>query len=199
MRAMLFLASVFVTACGGSGTGEVSVLLTDSPTDLAHVSQVRVTFDEVRIHSTATSSYPEKGARGTRAAEEEADGPGWIVLCTDQQTLDLLALRGGRFAPLCARPAASGGVEARPVEVPAGRVSQVRLNVTSAQLVFDDGRPPVDLTIPSGSTSGLKINVQRDVPEGGLLTLRLDLDAAESIHLTTDGQYQMQPVLRLLP
>ena len=88
---------------------------------------------------------------------------------------------------------------AHEVEVPAGNVSQVRLHLTRAQLVFNDGTPPTDLAVPSGSTSGLKILVNRSVPAGGPLEIKLDFDAAQSIDREGNGTYRMQPVIRVLP
>jgi len=126
-------------------------------------------------------------------------GSGWIVLCTDTKTIDLLSLTGGRFAPLCSRAAADGGIEELPIEVPAGNISQVRLHLLNAQLVFNDGTPTADVKVPSGSTSGLKIDVNQSVPKGGTLEIKLDFDAAQSIHKLGNGAYLMQPVIRVLP
>jgi len=86
-----------------------------------------------------------------------------------------------------------------PVEVPAGNISQVRLHLLNAQLVFNDGTPTADVKVPSGSTSGLKIDVNQSVPKGGTLEIKLDFDAAQSIHKLGNGTYLMQPVIRVLP
>ncbi len=182
-------------ACGG-GSGQIRLSLTDAPADLVNVSQVNITFDEIRVHDNASSSVPDGGPN---AAQDGVDGPGWIVLCTDTQTVDLMQLTNGRFTPVCTQAAADGGMESRPITVPAGRISQLRLHLVSAQLVFNDGAPPASLTIPSGSTSGLKINVDRDVPNGGVLDLRLDFNAASSINRQADGTYRLTPVISVLP
>jgi len=75
----------------------------------------------------------------------------------------------------------------------------VRLHVVRAQLVFNDGTPSTDLKVPSGSTSGLKIDVNQTVPKGGTLDIKLDFDAAQSIHKLGNGKFLMQPVIRVLP
>lgn len=181
-------------ACGGSN-GKIKVSLTDAPADLANVSQVNVTVDEVRVHDEAASATPDGGpdAQGDGVA-----GPGWIVLCSEQRTYDLLGLTNGRFAPLCTQALADGGSEAAAISVPAGRISQVRLHVASAQLVFNDGTAPVSLAVPSGATSGLKIDVGEDVPSGGTLDLKLDFDAAASITRQGTGTYTLKPVIRVV-
>jgi len=198
---VVLLFSVFALSCGGSsmGMGQVKISLTDAPSDLANVSQVNVTFDEIRVHDDASTSSPDGGSSDAGASQDGSNGSGWIVLCTDTQTIDLLSLTGGRFTPLCSRPAADGGVEEVPVAVPAGNISQVRLHLVGAQLVFNDGTPSTDVTVPSGTTSGLKIDVNQTVPQGGALEIKLDFNAAQSIHKTGNGKYLMQPVIRVVP
>ncbi len=198
---VVVLFSVFAVSCGGSsmGMGQVKISLTDAPSDLTNVSQVNVTFDEIRVHDDASTSSPDGGAPDAGASQDGSNGSGWIVLCTDTQTIDLLSLTGGRFTPLCSRTAADGGVEEVPVDVPAGNISQVRLHLVSAQLVFNDGTPTTDVTVPSGTTSGLKIDVNQTVPQAGALEIKLDFNAAQSIHKTGNGKYLMQPVIRVVP
>ena len=206
---VVLLFSVLAVSCGGSATGggsgtdmgmgQLKVSLTDAPSDLSNVSQVNVTFDEIRVHDDASNSSPDGGAPDAGASEDGSNGSGWIVLCTDTQTIDLLSLTGGRFTPLCSHPAADGGIEEVPVVVPAGNISQVRLHLKTAQLVFNDGTPSTGVTVPSGSTSGLKIDVNQTVPQSGMLEIKLDFDAAQSIHKTGNGKYLMQPVIRVVP
>jgi len=193
-RLSLVFALVAVVGCGGSG--QIKVSMTDAPSDLTNVSQVNLTIDEIRVHDDASSSVP---AGGPAAAADGVDGAGWLVLCTNVQTVDLMQLTNGRFTPLCLQAVADGGMEWRPIDVPAGRISQLRLHLTSAQLVFTDGTPSATLTVPSGSTSGLKINVDRTVPSGGVLELKLDFNAASSISKQADGTYRLSPVLTVLP
>jgi uncharacterized protein DUF4382 len=195
IRFVLLSLAAGAVSCGG-GSGQIKLSLTDAPADLVNVSQVNITLDEIRVHDDASSSVPDGGAN---AAQDGVNGQGWIVLCTDTQTVDLMQLTNGRFTPMCAQAAADGGMESRPIDVPAGRISQLRLHLVSAQLVFNDGTPPASLTVPSGSTSGLKINVDRDVPKGGVLDLRLDFNAASSINKQGNGTYTLTPVLSVLP
>ncbi len=194
-RLNLVIGFVALVGCGG-GTGQIKMSMTDAPADLANVSQVNITLDEIRVHDDASARVPDGGPA---AAGDGVDGAGWIVLCTDVQTINLMQLTNGRFTPLCGQAVADGGMESRPVEVPAGRISQLRLHLVSASLVFNDGTPTTALTVPSGSTSGLKINVDRTVPSGGVLELKLDFNAASSITRLGTGSYRLSPVLTVLP
>ena len=52
------------------------------------------------------------------------------------------------------------------------------------------------LTIPSGSESGLKIKVHKQL-NGTLDSLLIDFDANLSIHQTGQGNYMLKPVLKI--
>jgi len=149
------------------------------------------------VHDDAAATSPADA--GTDAATDGVGGQGWIILCSDARTIDLMALTGGRFTPVCTQTLADGGTGESGVSVPAGRISQLRLHVVVATLKFNDGSPDVSLTVPSGPQSGLKINVDRDVPAGGELDLKLDFNAASSINKTGSGTYVLTPVLTVLP
>lgn len=142
-----------------AGTGELQIVLHDAPTPA--VSEVFVTFDEVSVHS---------------------DASGWLVLSTETQTLDLLALQNGVVDEL--------GLG----NLPAGNYSQIRLHVVSAEVGLPSGaREP--LTIPSGSQSGIKIVHGFAVPDQGRVVLTLDWDVGA--HLThSKGQgWKLRPTL----
>jgi hypothetical protein len=55
------------------------------------------------------------------------------------------------------------------------------------------------LNVPSGFTSGIKLNGDFDVTAGGVVSLQLDFDAANSIHQNGNGTYMLSPVIRMLP
>ena len=56
----------------------------------------------------------------------------------------------------------------------------------------------LDLKIPSGSSSGLKIKVCIDLTQTEDYELTLDFDAAASLHQTGNGRYMLKPVIRPL-
>src|SRR5438067_102697 len=137
----LFVAAlVSAVAVGCGSNGSVRVSLTDDPAQ-GSVKQLILTTYEVRIHDDGDSA---SGGGDAAAQADGATGAGWVVLCNDEQTFDLLQLRNGVMAGLC------GG---RTIDVAAGRVSQLRLGIKKAQLIMDNGVTQ-DLDVPSGATSG---------------------------------------------
>jgi hypothetical protein len=83
------------------------------------------------------------------------------------------------------------------IEVPAGRVSQIRLVLGDNNTVQIDGET-IDLITPSAQQSGLKLNVQTELSEGITYSFLLDFDAARSIVTTGAGAYILKPVIRVI-
>lgn len=82
------------------------------------------------------------------------------------------------------------------IELPAGRVSQVRLLLGSNNTVKMGGQA-VSLTTPSAQQSGLKLNVHAELVEGITYSILLDFDAARSIvKAGHSGKYILKPVIR---
>jgi hypothetical protein len=83
------------------------------------------------------------------------------------------------------------------IELPPGRVSQIRLILGNNNTLKVDGET-FALTTPSAQQSGLKINVQADLVGGITYTILLDFDAARSIVKTGSGNYILKPVIRAI-
>lgn len=81
-------------------------------------------------------------------------------------------------------------------EVPAGKISQLRLVLGDDNSIVVDG-VTYPLTVPSGSTSGLKFNVHAELESGITYKYWIDFDAAHSINKTGNGQYKLKPVIRM--
>jgi hypothetical protein len=81
-------------------------------------------------------------------------------------------------------------------EMEAGTISQVRLILGNNNSILVDG-VAFPLTIPSGSTSGLKFNVHQEIVAGYNYRFWIDFDAAHSIHRTGNGKYMLKPVIRM--
>lgn len=186
------IAALGMALVGCSGTGQMKASLTDKPTDLVNVKSVLITIDGVRFHNDAADDFDAgPGPDGGTVAEDDGtSGRGWIELCEDATpvTFDLMTLTNGRTAALC---------DGRVLTVPAGKVSQARLHVVSAKLVFLDDTE-FTLTVPSGSTSGLKINVDQEIPAGGTLDLKFDFVASDSITAEGNGSYSLKPVIKIV-
>jgi hypothetical protein len=110
---------------------------------------------------------------------------GWSIVSEDTSTVDLLTLTEGNFAVLADST------------LPAGSYTQVRLILSENNTVMVDSMLH-DLEIPSGQTSGLKLNHGFTINDGAIYEFTLDFDVDRSIHQTGNGQYKMKPVIRIV-
>ncbi len=81
------------------------------------------------------------------------------------------------------------------VELPVGRVSEMRLILGDDSYLVEDGQT-YDLKVPSGQSSGLKVKMDETLVAGGAYDFWLDFDAGKSVHQTGNGQYMLKPVVR---
>ncbi|MEN8139554.1 MAG: DUF4382 domain-containing protein, partial [Bacteroidota bacterium] len=80
-------------------------------------------------------------------------------------------------------------------ELPAGKISQMRLILGDGNKVKIDGEY-FDLDTPSSQQSGLKFNIHADLAEGVVYNLWIDFDAKRSIVEKGNGGYSLKPVIR---
>jgi hypothetical protein len=118
-------------------------------------------------------------------ASENDNGNGWKSLDVDDHVINLLDLTNGKDTLLGS------------TEIPAGKISQIRLKLGDNNTVKIDGKT-YNLTIPSGSQSGLKLQVHETFVEGVTYKILLDFDVARSIVLTGSNQYKLKPVIRTI-
>ena len=179
------IASAALVACGGGGgdsnsaTGTLRLSLTDAPA--CGYDNVWVTVERVRVH--------QSGSAGDGDA-------GWseVVLATPTR-VDLLTLTNGTLMPL--------GQTA----LPAGSYNQMRLVLAAntaanplANAIKPTGGTETALTTPSAQQSGLKMNVNIDVPAGQVADFAIDFNACKSfVKAGNSGQYKLKPVLSVIP
>jgi hypothetical protein len=77
-----------------------------------------------------------------------------------------------------------------------GKVKEIRL-ILGADNSIKAGGEVWPLTIPSGSESGLKIKIDKQL-RAGIDSLVIDFDAALSVHNEAGG-YKLRPVVKLVP
>ena len=83
------------------------------------------------------------------------------------------------------------------VELPAGKVSQLRLILGSDNsIVLNGATIPLPLQTPSAQTSGLKFNIHANLVEGVEYKLWIDFDCARSVVVTGNYDYKLKPVIR---
>jgi hypothetical protein len=111
------------------------------------------------------------------------DSSEWSVLSTNAGVYNLLRLQNGIDTLI-----ASG-------TIPGNFLGEIRF-VLGTNNSIKIGNVVYPLTIPSGSESGLKLKVNRDLNNGSDV-LTVDFDAALSVHQEGNGSYVLKPVLKL--
>lgn len=118
-------------------------------------------------------------------ASETDNGNGWKELDVDTRIVNLLDLTNGKDTLLGS------------IEIPAGKISQIRLKLGDNNTLKVNDQIH-NLTIPSGSQSGLKLQVHETFVEGVTYKILLDFDVARSILLTGSNKYKLKPVIRTI-
>ena len=118
---------------------------------------------------------------------EDAD-QGWIVINEPDERYDLLELINGAHVVL-------GEEELEP-----GTYRQIRLILGEDNSIIVNGEEQ-DIKVPSGSQTGLKLNIDADIEPAITYTLLLDFDARRSVVTRGQGQgtnpsYLLKPVIR---
>ncbi len=112
----------------------------------------------------------------------DSDSVSWVDLNTNAGVYNLLNFQNGINTVL-----ATGTVSQNTVK-------EIRFELGPNNSVLESGVVH-NLTIPSGSESGLKIKVSKKL-NATLQSIIIDFDAAESIKEENDG-YKLKPVLKL--
>ena len=111
------------------------------------------------------------------------DSTGWVSLNTNTRVYNLLGLQNGVDTLLAIGT------------VPTGTLKEIRFVLgTNNSIMINNVTYP--LTIPSGSESGLKIKVNKQL-NTSIDSLLIDFDAALSIMQTGNGDYKLKPVLKI--
>lgn len=157
----------FITAC--SDNGSKNARLEVRLTDApGDYQEVNIDIQGVEIHSS----------EGTQMS-------GWQSLDIQAGVYNLLELTNGLDTLLGS------------IELPAGRVSQIRLILGENNSIKVNDQI-FDLSTPSAQQSGLKLNLQANLTEGITYKVLLDFDVARSIVKTGSNVYKLKPVIRAI-
>ncbi|MDD5766735.1 MAG: DUF4382 domain-containing protein [Candidatus Marinimicrobia bacterium] len=150
-------------------TGTLVVQAFDAPFK-GNVEHIYLDINSVSIHkSDATDSTS-----------------GWTVVSDEDTVIDFLSLVNGEMINL---------VDA---EFDEGFYSQIRLMLGDSSVIVVDG-VSYELKVPSGSQSGIKLNLDFEIKAGEIMELYLDFDAEKSIHKhPTQDRYSLQPTFRII-
>ena len=110
---------------------------------------------------------------------------GWVNLATNAGVYDLLRLQDSISVVLV-----------EDGEIPPGKITQVRLVLGESNNVkVDDAY--YYLEIPSGETSGLKINLKTTLEADESYDILLDFDANQSVSGDTTDGFKLKPVIKV--
>ena len=186
-QAALSTILLSLAACGGNDgqgeqlsfaqTGNINLSITDAPVDMAEA--VTITFDKVTI--------------------KPADGSPKDIQDLEINTINLLDYTGGKSELLI--DTINDDPDRSPL--PAGEYKWMRFHVVEASITVDGLE--YELEVPSGDTSGLKLNTAFTIPADGVSYYTIDFDLRHSVigPFTKNGSsgetyYKLKPVLRLV-
>ncbi|MBN2059598.1 MAG: DUF4382 domain-containing protein [Deltaproteobacteria bacterium] len=202
-RVTQYLISIIANGGGsggstGGGTGTLSLCLTDAATD--DYQAVYVTIKEVSVHTSADEQNAGEG-NGENGGDEKAS---WEVIAEPNKTYNLLELVNGVVEQL--------GIG----ELDAGHYTQMRLllgeeadeelNILGNAhpfpnyVVTNEEEPQeLELKVPSGYQSGIKLVHGFDVQSGVTTELLLDFDALKSVvKAGGSGKLLLKPTIKVI-
>ena len=161
-KALVALAALTtLAACENTGSGTMTVRLTDAPFPFAEVSRVDVHV--VRVDARTTEPT-------TAEAEDEDAMSSWTTIAEPNALINLLELSNGTTTNL--------GEET----LPTGTYSGFRIVIDPAQssITLKDGTKP-DVQWPSAAQTGIKVNLDQPISltENGSVVI-LDFDVGRS-------------------
>lgn len=161
-RFAAFVIGAFaLAACSdssGTGTGLLTVRLTDAPFPFSEVARVDVFV--VRVDAKTASTTDEEAA-------DEANHDGWTTVATPNALINLLDLGSGKTMNLGA------------TTLPTGNYQSFRLILDTDQssITLKDGTAP-PISFPSAGHSGIKVNLDAPIQlteDGSVMTLDFDI------------------------
>lgn len=163
----LLFATILFSGCGVSGSENSEGTLNVRLTD-APATYEAVYIDIQQVELNIGSEQEEQ----------------WQTISTETMRLDLLKLNNGADTLLAS------------AQLESGSYNQLRLILGDNNEVIVDGESN-SLTVPSSGESGYKVNLNAEVTEDTPVTKVIDFDVARSIAVTGNGQYILNPVLKV--
>lgn len=168
---LMFLFVACESTSEDPANGTLMIQAFDAPFQ-GDVEHIYLNITEVSVHRSVDDGSDDSTS-------------GWITLSETDTTIDFLELVNGQMATLLEE------------ELETGQYSQLRLVLGDSSNIVVDGIAH-DLTVPSGSQSGVKLNLGFSVVEDEIVEIYLDFDAARSIskHPQQD-RYTMRPTFKV--
>ena len=162
------------------GTAAMRVVLVDDPAayDAVLIDVVGLEYKHELDSVEDDDLEEEEGSDDQEESESH-----WVSVEIEPTVFDLLELNNGNEALLA------------DIDIPEGELKEIRLILGANNHLVVDG-DTLELKVPSGSSSGLKIKIDADIEEGKEYKLVLDFDASRSIvKAGNSGKYNLKPVI----
>jgi hypothetical protein len=168
----------------GNSRGAVIVQMKDAPFPSDSVDAVNVFVTRVEMRVAAADSATSNSA----TTSTEAQAQGWVVLASPNRVYNLMTLRNGVFTVLDTTDVNSGTYSAMRLVIDPSK-SDVRLK---GGMVLSGTSTP-NVSFPSGSSSGIKINFSGglNVVAGDTATVMVDFDLDNSFVLRGNSITQL--------
>jgi hypothetical protein len=159
--AAFFFAVFAVAACSdssGTGTGRLTVRLTDAPFPFSDVASVNVYV--VRVDAKTASTTDAEAA-------DESNHDGWTTIATPNTLINLVDLGGGKTVNLGATTLATGNYQS----------FRLILDTDKSLITLKDGTTP-PISFPSAGHSGIKVILDQPIElteDGSVMTLDFDI------------------------
>ena len=189
LTTLLLTAFIACAPSGDVGTGTLKVFVTDKPYPVDWIVSAEVTITRVDVRTGDADDADEV------VGVEDGDGEAFITIFDSEwdsdgdgeadgpRVFNLLDLQNGRTDLLA------------DVDIVAGTYTQMRVYVTEGTIVIvdeeaDEGVRTFDLTVPSGSSSGIKLHFTFEVVEGEETQLLLDVDLSRAFKAIPSGHIE---------
>ena len=181
--AALVIGTFALAACSdssGTGTGMLTVRLTDAPFPFSDVSRVDVFVIRVDARTAATTDAE---------AANETNHDGWTTVATPNASINLLDLGSGITRNLGATTLATGNYNG----------FRLILDTDSSIITMTNGdKPPI--FFPSAGQTGIKINLDQPIQlteNGSVMTLDFDIGRSFVMRGNTAANgFNFKPVIR---
>jgi hypothetical protein len=151
----------FAAACSdssGTGTGMLTVRLTDAPFPFSEISSVDVFISRVEARKTEPTDDE---------AADESDEDGWTTVATPNALINLLDLSNGKTTNLGATTLSTGTYDG----------FRLIIDPSKSSMTLTDGTHP-DIKFPSAGQSGIKVHLDQPIElteNGSVMTLDFDV------------------------
>lgn len=178
---------IFVTGCTNEdnsfsdGKAKIQFELTDAPS----LEYSKVVIDIQGVKVGVADEYYDDDNDPFYDEDDDFDKVEWITLDINRPGLyNLLDYRNGEMVAL------AGG------EIPAGKISQVRLLLGPNSYVETKDGVEHPLKTPSAQTSGLKFNLHETLLADMMYSFVIDFDASRSVVAKGNKTFSLKPVIR---